>query len=310
MESDITDALQDHSFMAERLVKKYYAEQGKREWNRLVQDAYHGLEFNTTMHFIEKYLPKKRNLVLDAGGGPGRYTTEIAKLGHNVVLFDLSTDMLEIAKRQIRRHGVQKRVKQIRQGSIDDLSVFENETFDSVLCLGGPLSHIVDKTRREKAIHELVRVARNGAAIFVSVIGRLAVLITELTQLPKEIELDIFPRIRDTGDYYGGYGFAPCHFYLPEELEKALENKEIGVLEMVGLEGLASGHRFETNSLARKQPKAGRIWWETHLKTCGSAASVGISEHFMAICKKNATKRGDDSRSSFLDIPNDGSTKF
>lgn len=268
-------------------MKKYYSEQGRREWRRLARDSYHKLEFDTTRHFIEKYLPKKKGLVLDAGGGPGRYTIELAKLGYEVVLLDLSSDMLKIAEQQIKKSGVQEKVRQIVQGSIDDLSMFNNETFDGVVCLGGPLSHIVERVRREKAIDELTRIAKKGSPIFVSVIGRLAVLVNELVHFPKEIELEIFSRIRDTGDYYGGYGFAPCHFYLPEELSKSLEKKGIRVLEMVGLEGLASGHPKETNRLARKQPKAWRIWCETHFKTCTDLTSVGISEHFMAICRKS-----------------------
>lgn len=273
--------------MTEKLVRKYYSEYGEREWKRLRRDAYHKLEFDTTMHFIGKYLHKKKGLVLDAGGGPGRYTIELAKLGYELILFDLSSDMLEIAKRHIRKSGVQKRVKQIIQGSIDDLSAFREDTFDAVVCLGGPLSHIVDRARREKAIDELMRVAEKDSPVFISVIGRFGVLVNELIRLPKEIELDIFPRIRDTGDYYGGYGFAPCHFYLPEELRKSLENKGIHVLEIVGLEGLASGHAKETNQLARRQPNAWKTWWETHLKTCTNAAPLGMSEHFMAICRKS-----------------------
>jgi SAM-dependent methyltransferase len=273
--------------MTEELVKKYYSEQGRREWTRLVKDSYHNLEFDTTMYFMEKYLPKKKGLVLDAGGGPGRYTIELGKRGYEVVLLDLSSDMLKIAARQIKKSGVEEKVRKIVQGSIDDLSMFGDETFDGVVCLGGPLSHIVDRVRREKAIGELTRVAKKDSPIFVSVIGRLAVLVTALVDLPEEIELDIFPRIRDTGDYYGGYGFAPCHFYLPEELRKSFEEKGIRVLEMVGLEGLASGHARETNRLARKQPEAWRIWYETHLQTCSSPAGVGISEHFMAVCRKS-----------------------
>jgi hypothetical protein len=101
------------------------------------------------------------------------------------------------------------------------------------------------------------------------------------------MELDFFPKMRDTGNYYGGLGFASCHFFLPEELERSFEKRGIQVLEMVGLEGLASGHRTKLNRLARKQPMAWKIWWETHLKTCTHPASVGISEHFMAICKKH-----------------------
>ena len=271
--------------MSEALVKKYYCEQGPKEWRRLVTDVYRRLEFDTSKYFMRKYLPRK-GLILDAGGGPGRYAIELGKMGYDVVLFDLSPEMLKIAKKQVKSARVQKRVNRIIQGSIDDLGVFEDEAFEATICLGAPLAHIVDETRREKAIDELIRVTKKGSPVFVSVIGRPAVLVTELIRLPWEIELEAFLKIRDTGDYYGGYGFAPCHFYEPEELKKSLENRGLEVLEMVGLEGLASGHQKETNRLARKKPKAWKIWWETHLKTCTHETSVGISEHFMAVCRK------------------------
>jgi SAM-dependent methyltransferase len=38
-----------------------------------------------TTHFLEICLPKE-GLVLDAGGGPGRYTIDLAKRGYDVVL--------------------------------------------------------------------------------------------------------------------------------------------------------------------------------------------------------------------------------
>jgi hypothetical protein len=114
----------------------------------------------------------------------------------------------------------------------------------------------------------------------------MALLVTELVHFPHEMELELFPRIRDTGDYHGGYGFAPCHFYTPYELEKQFAECGVTVLEMVGLEGLASVHRKETNRLFKKYPDAWEIWWRTHLKTCADPISVGISEHFMIICKK------------------------
>jgi len=270
----------------ENLVKKYYSQQDLKEWRRLVRDAYHRLEFDTTMHFLRKYLPEK-GLILDAGGGPGRYTIELTKLGYNVILLDLSPEMLEIAKKQVKKAKVQHKVKQIILGSVDNLSMFEDNAFDAVICFGGALSHIVNETQREKAIDELIRVAKEDAPIFVSVIGRLAVLVTELIRLPKEIEIEeVFQSIRDTGDYHGGYGFAPCHFYLPEELKATLEKRKVRVLEIAGLEGLASSHIKETNRLSKHYPKAWKIWWETHLKTCTHPTALGISEHFLIVCKK------------------------
>jgi len=60
------------------VIKEFYDTHAEREWRRLFHDAYHRLEFIVTMHFLDKYLPKA-GLILDAGGGPGRYTIELAK---------------------------------------------------------------------------------------------------------------------------------------------------------------------------------------------------------------------------------------
>jgi len=272
--------------MSKRLVKKYYADYSVKEWRRLLRDPYHQLEFDTTIYFLKKYLPPK-GLILDAGGGPGRYSIELARRGYEIVLFDLTPEMLKIAGRKIKKERLENRVKRIIQGSIDDLSCFKDNSFDAVLCLGGVLSHLVNKKQREKAINELIRVAKKNTPIFISVIGRLAVLVGELVRFPKEIEIkEVFQKVRDTGDYLGGYGFAPCRFYLPEELEESLKERGIKVLQMVGLEGIAAYHRKEINRLFKKQPKAWKIWWETHLKTCTHPTSVGISEHFLIIGKK------------------------
>jgi SAM-dependent methyltransferase len=268
------------------MVEEYYRGMGIREWRRLIKDPYHRLEFDTTMFFLERTLPQN-GLILDAGGGPGRYTIELGKLGYDVVLLDLVSKLLEIASRQITRAGVQDRVKQIIQGSLEDLSIFADNSFDAVICLGGALCHILDRNRREKAIDELVRVAKRSAPICVSAIGRLPVLVTELIENPEEIDIkEVFQQIRDSGDYHGGYGFAPCHFYLPDELRKSFERRGITVVEMVGLEGLSSGHHKETNRLFRRFQNAWKIWWQTHIKTCNDPSVVGISEHFLTICKK------------------------
>lgn len=271
--------------MAKKLVKKYYEEYGIKEWRRLVKDPYHQLEFDTTMHFLKKYLPKK-GLILDAGGGPGRYTIELAKLGYDVVLLDLTPELLKIAKRRIKKEKVQNKVKQILQGSIDNLSMFENNTFDAVICLGGVLSHLVNKKQREEAIDELIRVAKKTALIFVSVIGRLAICMNAINYLWPEMLTapNVFRKHMIKGDYFGEYGFAPEHSYLPEELKKEFENKT-KVLEMVGLEGIFSTHEKRYNKVY-KLKKYNKILWETHLKTCTHPSIVGISEHFMIICKK------------------------
>ena len=270
--------------MTEALVRDYYTESVRREWRRLVKDAYHGLEFRTTLHFLEEHLPPK-GLVLDAGGGPGRYTIELARRGYEVVLLDMTPANLEFAMRQIKRAKVQSKIVDVAEGSIVNLSQFADNTFDATLCLGGPLSHVLDAHQRDKAISELVRVTKKGAPTVVSVMGRLSLLVVELTLFQHEIEMPHFKQIRDTGDYAGDLGFTTCHFFLPEELRAAFSDKGVTVVEMVGLEGISSHHPKKVNQLAKDENRW-KAWLETHYRTCTHPSVVGMSEHIMIITVK------------------------
>ena len=270
--------------MTETRVKSYYTEQVRKEWRRLVRDAYHRLEFQTTLHFLEKHLPPT-GLILDAGGGPGRYTIELATRGYDVVLLDVTPANVAFARRQIKRAKLQRKVVGIAEGSIVDLSRFADSTFDAVLCLGGPLSHILDPHHRDQAISELIRVAKHGAPIVVSVIGLLSLLIVELRLFQYELEMPHFTQIRDTGDYAGEYGFTACHFFLPEELRAAFSGRGVTILDMVGLEGLGSHHPRKVNQLAKNEQRWA-TWLDTHYRTCTHPSVVGIAEHIMIICRK------------------------
>ncbi len=199
--------------MTDALVTEYYSNQVRNEWRRLVRDAYHRLEFDTTFHFLDKYLPS-RELILDAGGGPGGYTLELAKKGYDVVLLDATQANLDFARRQVRRHRLDAHVRDIKAGSIVDLSMFGDATFDAVLCTGGPFSHILDPHHREMAISELIRVVKPNGPVFVSVIGLFGVMVEILKYEQSEIEMSHFELLRETGDYMGGHGFTACHFFL------------------------------------------------------------------------------------------------
>jgi ubiquinone/menaquinone biosynthesis C-methylase UbiE len=266
-----------------RRIRNYYSEQGVKEWKRLVQDPYHQVEFITTMHFLKKYLPK-RGHILDAGGGPGRYTVALAKRGYDVTLLDFTPKQLEIARRQIRKEKVGRRVKQIIEASITDLSEFEDGKFDAVLCLGGPMSHLILESDRKKAAKELVRVAKKGAPVFVSAISKLGLLVTELLLFPHQIDTAMFRKIRDRGDYLGRGGFTTAHFFLPEEL-KDLFKEKANIVDLVSLEGLGSGNQEEVNRLKRNR-KRWDAWMETHLMTCTEPSQIGRAEHMLLVGKK------------------------
>lgn len=273
--------------MKKKTIRECYEWLGLREWRRLVRDPFHRLEFDTTLLFLKKYLPK-RGLILDAGGGPGRYTIELAKLGYDVVLLDITQKLLEMAKKRIARAGVRKKVKLIVEGSITDLSQFNDNYFDAVICLGGPLSHISSEKDRKKAVSELIRVAKKNAPLFVSVMGRLAVIIQSPKYWPGEIEMTKhFKEMWEDGDDNLWRGSSYCHFFLPGELKRLFNSKnDVEILECVGLEGIGSHFRREINKLAKHSPTAWKNWLEAHYALCTHPAVFATSGHMLIIGRK------------------------
>lgn len=267
------------------LVRQYYRTYD--EWNRLVKDPYHRLELDTTLHFLEKYLPARGEL-LDVGGGPGRYTIELARRGYSISFVDFTPENVERARRNVQRAGVSRQVSRILVGSATDLSEFADGTFDGVLCLGGALNHILTARGRDRAAKELARVARAGAPVFVSVISRYAQLIDGLVLHPDGFRVDPQHhwRILRTGNYDGHRGFAPSHFFSPDELIHLLERQGLKVLETAGLQGLAAGRHETVNRLSRADPEAWKSWWKFHLATCTDPSVVATSQHFLAVTQK------------------------
>ena len=271
----------------DKIVKDWYSSHVSAEWRRLQKDPYHRIEFIITNHFLKKYLPK-RGTILDAGGGPGRYSIELARQGYNIVLLDLVPEMLQTAKKKMRRAGILQKVRQFAQGSVEDLSAFSNGSFDAVLCLGAPLNHLLEAKQREKSAEELVRVAKKNAPIFVSVISRIGLLKTILAGFPNEMQHA--KHHWEVGDYVPGLqgeGFTAAHWFLPEELRELFERQGVQVLEMAGLEGLSSHLQKETNRLYEDQEKW-NMWVEILLDTCAHPSLVGSAEHFLLVGKKQS----------------------
>ena len=158
------------------------------EWNRLVMDAYHSLEFLVTMHYLRKHLPETGR-ILDAGGGPGRYALELCRAGYDIVLLDIDATYTTFAEEKIKLEpkSVTSRLVASVVGDIRDLSRFNTNHFDAVPCLGGPLTHISDETERTQATSELVRVAKPGAIVCIAVVGYLAMLRTVLSRASQEL---------------------------------------------------------------------------------------------------------------------------
>ena len=87
---------------------------------------------------ILRAFPESGSLdILDAGGGFGAFSRELAYAGHRVTVIDISEEMLEIGRRDTAGHDFSGTGGSIvfQRGAIQDLPVlFPGRTFDIVIC--------------------------------------------------------------------------------------------------------------------------------------------------------------------------------
>ncbi len=277
--------------MRQGIVRDYYDSLGIKEWRRLEKSAYSHLEWLTHIHFIDKFLPKGGR-VLDAGGGPGRYSIYLAKKGFSMTLLDFSPVQLRIARQKVARARILPSAIECIEGDIRDMSSFPDNHFDAVLCLTA-LSHLIDRKDRDITIRNLVRVAKRGAPLFISVINRYAVFRTILKRRdlwPSLLDLghqDVF----DKGVHRAHPGkrighFTDAYFFTPSELRRTFEEVGVEVLTMAASQGLTALLGEEFNGLV-KDVRMRRKWMEIHWQTCEDTSLIGISEHVLLVGRKS-----------------------
>lgn len=273
--------------------ESFYDDYGREEWRRLRRSLHGRLEWEGTTEYLKAHLPASGR-VLDAGGGAGRYAVWLAERGHEVTLVDVSAEQCAIAREEVAKRGLGDRVT-VQRGDVRNLA-FADGAFDATLCLGGPLSHVLDADGREAAARELARVTADGGPVFASVMGRLNFLQILLGGHEK---LAAVPEIAETGDYapavLAEYGydqdFAPTHFFRVDEFEALLEAAGLAVDRVVGLEGLAScftiqSLRETTEELDGERRERVRDLVERQRE---DRTVADLSAHMLAVCEAPAS---------------------
>jgi ubiquinone/menaquinone biosynthesis C-methylase UbiE len=247
--------------------RKFYNAYGDFEWQRLEATPYGRLQAIVHEDILKGYL-KPNDRVLDAGAGPGRFSIVAARAGAKVTVLDISDKQLEIAKQKITEAKQLDNIEQFIREDICNLSIFHKEQFDVVICYGGALSYVCEN--RQKAADELIRVAKPGGVIIVSVMSRLGAMLGETQQgdmpnLKKPHGGDGVPGIwtvLNTGDLPGffsrrvGIMHAAMHMYSAEELASLFKKCMI-------LETAASNTVIHEFALINEQLATDPVVWET-----------------------------------------------
>jgi len=274
--------------MSQELVRNYYAAFGENEWQRLTWPE-GVIEFAITTHALQKHLPRSGR-ILDIGGGPGRYSIWLAQRGYQVVLADLSPNLLEIARARIAEAGVQSQIEEVVTCEACDLARFADQSFDALLCLG-PFYHLVEPADRQKAAHELVRVLRpSGIALIAfmpiySFLRRTLALKGERQHLSQPefvsrlMTEGVF--LNDVPDRFNaGYGVRP------QEAARFLEQHGLATLELLADTGFAASNAQDLVELAESDPKAYEAVMQIIIETARDPSLLGAGIHLLYVGQK------------------------
>lgn len=222
-------------------VARYFDANAAGEWGRMDRNPYMQLIWSLHMDFIaDAVRPGLR--VLDAGGGSGRYTVELAERGCEVTLLDISPGELEFARQRLDERGLSARCV---CADIRDMHELGDGEFDLTLCYGAPLSYCLDG--REDALRELRRVTRPGGLIAASVNGVWGILRHQLCAGAR----DFFARqeywhvldVARGGDCprFSEIDQPARHFFTADELRALFEGAGLMAVELGAAPGLCAG---------------------------------------------------------------------
>lgn len=149
-------------------VRAYFDVYAGQEWARLEETVQGRTSYAVHRRVLERSA-RAGMRVLDIGAGPGRYAIDLARLGCAVTVADLSPVQLDLARQHLEEAGLLPRVAAFRELDVTELGELEPDSFDLVVAFGGVLSYTCELY--PKALRELVRVARPGAPVLVSVMS-------------------------------------------------------------------------------------------------------------------------------------------
>lgn len=255
---------------------------GEREWTRFEDGRTPSVSLEVHRHYLRRFV-KPGDRVLDVGAGPGRFTIELARLGADVVVADISPAQLELNREQVEEAGFEEHVAERVVADVVDLSRYGDGEFDASVCYGGALSYVLD--RAPQAVAELGRVTRPAGYLLVSVmslIGTVLQFAELLLELARRDGVAFLEQIVATGllpERGEDYGHLPMKLYRFAELAELLAPQgEIVAVSAAGMLAPADPEEPELREfLTRLEPDL-----------AADSGALSCGQHILAVVQRPA----------------------
>lgn len=264
-------------------VESYYDEASGR-YDEVFDTLYYKIYDVITWKYLEPYVPADPHaLILDAGGGTGRWTVRMAKKGCNAVLMDISEEMLKAAAKRVEKEGLQHKIT-IKKGDIARTG-YPDEAFDMILC-----EHALFLSKEPSMlVKEFNRILKKKARLIISLHNRYVQALASLPDKPAPENLDNALKIlfREKYRFLTKDGKVRIYTWTLEEFRTMLERNGFCIEKMIG-KGITMPLRISVELLARKEyPEElfSKIL-QFELALCEKADALALAGHLQAVvCK-------------------------
>ncbi len=259
-------------------IRTYYDAYGMKEWHRWDASRVERVKLCVHLHHLRQHVsPTDR--VLEIGAGAGRFTQELASLANGIVVADISPVQLSLNRENAERLGFADRIERWMECDMCRLdTVFDAESFDVVVCYGGPLSYVFDQ--RDEALGQLRRVVKPGGTILISVMSLWGAV---HQYLPGVLAVDVPSnrRILATGDLTPetvGPDRHYTHMYRASELRSVLVEAGLEIVALSASNALSTGWGEHLADLSEDDP----VWRhlvEMEIESCQQEGCLDIGTH-------------------------------
>ena len=252
------------------------------EDKRLDADNVRRLEFMTTLVYMNKYL-KESDKVLDVAAGGGAYALYYAARGLDVTALDITPSYVDIIRRKAKAQNLK-----IESFANDarDLSMFPDEAFDVVFCMG-PIYHLVSDADRRRALSESLRVLKRGGLIYVAYINKFFTFAHLATQNKQFLQEKWYQTIIERGAMKSDDPdcfWTDAWFSNPSEMEALMADFPVRIMHHLAQDGTARMLAERINDL---RPEYFNRWADYHIRTCEEPSILGSSNHGLIIARKH-----------------------